>query len=116
MGNKLEKRIGKISDQIKDQTKEPKQLKRDFKHYQTGQLINAEYTNELERKLLSLQARQRPIQIKRSKKQLSSLTALTPLDANRRIWKRDEEEKRTEHMRMLRAAAQDSVSIPQTLD
>ena len=52
MGNKLEKRIAKISDQMEDQTKELNRLKRDFKHYQTGQLINAEYTHELESKLL----------------------------------------------------------------
>jgi hypothetical protein len=116
MGNKLEKRIAKISDQMEDQTEALNRLKRDFKHYQTGQLINAEYTNELERKLLSIQARQRPIQTKRTRKQLSSLTALTPLDANRRIWRRDEEEKRLDHARMLRAAAQDSVSIPQRSD
>jgi hypothetical protein len=116
VGNKLEKRIGKISDEIKDQTEELNRLKRDFKHYQTGQVINAEYTNELERKLLSIQARQRPIQTKRSRKQLSSLTALTPLDANRRIWRRDEEEKRLDHMRMLRAAAKELVPIPQRSD
>ncbi|KAJ5543800.1 hypothetical protein N7494_005079 [Penicillium frequentans] len=116
MGIKLEKRIAKISDQIEDQTEELNRLKRDFKHYQTGQLINAEYSHELESKLLSIQARQRPIQTKRTRKQLSSLTALTPLDANRRIWKRDEQEKKLDHMRMLRAAAQDSVSTLQRLD
>ncbi|KAJ5646696.1 hypothetical protein N7490_003068 [Penicillium lividum] len=116
IGYKLEKRIGKISDQIEDQTEELKRLKRDFQHYQAGQRINTAYTNELESKLLSIQARQCPIQTKRTRKQLSSLTALTPLDANRRIWKRDEDEKRLDHMRMLRAAAQDSVSIPQRSD
>jgi predicted ribosome quality control (RQC) complex YloA/Tae2 family protein len=66
MENKLEKRISKISDQMEEQTKELNQLKRDLKHYQTAQLINAEYSYELESKLLSIQARQRPIQTKRT--------------------------------------------------
>jgi hypothetical protein len=70
----------------------------------------------LESKFQAIQARGRPKETKRTRKQLLSTTVSTPKDANRRIFTRDEEEKNGDHLRMLRTAARESVLIPQRSD
>lgn len=113
---KLDNQLTKLSDDYEDWKKEIERTKRWFQQLQASTLINAEYTEELQSKLQSIQARGRPKETKRSKKQLSSTTALTPRDANRCVFGRDEQEKKRDHVRMLWTAARKSVSISQRLD